>query len=413
MKKFSNYKMDRGITLIALVVTIIILLILVGVSIASINGQGLLARAKNAAEVYNEAAEEEEEQLRSAENFLKQEFVRTTANNLSQSNYNKVKAKYLNTSEPLNLLTVDYVPEDLSADTVTIPSTNNGGVSDQDYTQANTKATGESRMSWYVLNVDANNLVLISSTSGKEVKFKGADGYNNCLYYLDQISKRLFKNENLGVTASRVHSFRLTDLRDATKALNNWSESEWEASFVTGAPHKSSGQQTIGGSKTYTSSGCRYYPALYGTSTGSVDTNNELYDETPNNLVTGRTSASSLTVRATYFGYHGSSTGTGVQATKDALGNQSGQFGKTAIADELFKSATPYYWIASRCIDANSNGLAYYGIRRMQYGYFYYAYTYNSCDDGSFEHSHAFRTVVSVPASHVLVESDGTVSIVE
>lgn len=46
MKKIKEYKMDRGITLIALVISIIVLLILAGVTIAALTGQnGILSNA--------------------------------------------------------------------------------------------------------------------------------------------------------------------------------------------------------------------------------------------------------------------------------------------------------------------------------------------------------------------------------
>ena len=49
---------EKGITLIALVVTIIILLILVGVTISQITGEnGLVKKAKEAVEKYKNASE--------------------------------------------------------------------------------------------------------------------------------------------------------------------------------------------------------------------------------------------------------------------------------------------------------------------------------------------------------------------
>ena len=52
-------KNNKGITLIALVVTIIILLILAGVSITTLSGNGLFGRAQSGAAKYQEASEEE------------------------------------------------------------------------------------------------------------------------------------------------------------------------------------------------------------------------------------------------------------------------------------------------------------------------------------------------------------------
>ncbi len=62
---------EKGITLIALVVTIIILLILVGVTISQITGEnGLIKRAKEAVEKYKNAEEEEQIKIGMLEQYV-------------------------------------------------------------------------------------------------------------------------------------------------------------------------------------------------------------------------------------------------------------------------------------------------------------------------------------------------------
>ncbi len=57
-------KKEKGITLIALVVTIIVLLILAGVSIAMLTGSnGILTQANNAKQVTEKSAEQEKVQI--------------------------------------------------------------------------------------------------------------------------------------------------------------------------------------------------------------------------------------------------------------------------------------------------------------------------------------------------------------
>ena len=64
-------KNTRGITLIALVITIIVLLILAGVTIAALSGDnGILTRAKDAKEKTEQAQKDEEETLSNMENLL-------------------------------------------------------------------------------------------------------------------------------------------------------------------------------------------------------------------------------------------------------------------------------------------------------------------------------------------------------
>ena len=63
----------RGITLIALVVTIIVLLILAGVAInLTIGTNGIFTRAGNAVDRYEIASLEEQDELNKASNFIDQ-----------------------------------------------------------------------------------------------------------------------------------------------------------------------------------------------------------------------------------------------------------------------------------------------------------------------------------------------------
>ncbi len=61
------FKKERGITLVALVVTIIVLLILAGVAISlTVGNNGLFSRAKNAANTWREAETNEASEMNSA-----------------------------------------------------------------------------------------------------------------------------------------------------------------------------------------------------------------------------------------------------------------------------------------------------------------------------------------------------------
>ena len=71
MEKIKNRV--KGITLIALVVTIIVLLILAGVAISlTIGSNGIFTRAENAVDIWKEASENEEKELQNAEDFIDQ-----------------------------------------------------------------------------------------------------------------------------------------------------------------------------------------------------------------------------------------------------------------------------------------------------------------------------------------------------
>ena len=83
-------KQEKGITLIALVITIIILLILAGVTIAALSGDnGILTRAKEAKEKTEQDQKEEEKTLSNMENILNNA---TNFNNINTEDTNPVGA---------------------------------------------------------------------------------------------------------------------------------------------------------------------------------------------------------------------------------------------------------------------------------------------------------------------------------
>ena len=66
-------KADKGITLVALIITIIVLLILAGVSISMVLGDnGLINKAQNSVNTYDNSAVKENTMLNSIENKFEQ-----------------------------------------------------------------------------------------------------------------------------------------------------------------------------------------------------------------------------------------------------------------------------------------------------------------------------------------------------
>ena len=70
-KKFNLLKQEKGITLIALVITIIVLLILAGVSISALTGDSsILGNAKNTVHIYNNRVEQSDTKISNLEQKL-------------------------------------------------------------------------------------------------------------------------------------------------------------------------------------------------------------------------------------------------------------------------------------------------------------------------------------------------------
>ncbi len=68
-------KTQKGITLVALIITIIVLLILAVVTIGAITNQGMINYAVNAKDDYNAEAQREAETINMLENYLVNEAV--------------------------------------------------------------------------------------------------------------------------------------------------------------------------------------------------------------------------------------------------------------------------------------------------------------------------------------------------
>ena len=69
-----NLKTQKGITLVALIITIVVLLILAIVSIGAVKDSGIIAHAQNAATDYNAKQKEEEGLLSQYETLLDEQM---------------------------------------------------------------------------------------------------------------------------------------------------------------------------------------------------------------------------------------------------------------------------------------------------------------------------------------------------
>ena len=87
MKTKLKIKQEEGITLIALVVTIVVLLILAGVSISLVlNNNGVISKAKDAKNQYAEAQTNEEKQLNEVADWISTKVGETTGGGSSDYN---------------------------------------------------------------------------------------------------------------------------------------------------------------------------------------------------------------------------------------------------------------------------------------------------------------------------------------
>ncbi len=194
-----NYK-EKGITLIALVITIIILLILAGVTLTTALGQnGLFQRAKYAGEKYKESEADEAEKLGEVEEEIDKIIDGETPTEPPVSNI----------PEDMKIGDVINYTPDTTEESYELTSEMSGNGENQ--------IIKKETYTWKVLSINDNSVDIMGvPTSGmQEVHFGDGTGYNNGVYYLDDICKTLYSNSKLGVEARSI------DLQDIESKMND------------------------------------------------------------------------------------------------------------------------------------------------------------------------------------------------
>ncbi len=177
---------ERGITLIALVVTIIILLILSGVTLnIALSDGGLFSKTKKAAEDYKEAQSDEEDAIRQISTQLYSEYVGATVEGYSPAD-NKSGVKIEKTTSGLDS------NKDSEGKEIT-------GVADD-----GSQTFEAEEMSWRVWDFDGSILRIIGDQTTAKLKLKGAAGYNNGVWAIDNICRTLYSNEAKGAKATNL-----------------------------------------------------------------------------------------------------------------------------------------------------------------------------------------------------------------
>ena len=189
-------KENKGITLVALVITIIILLILAGITISSLTNTGLFEKAKEAKEKTANATENQAKTLNEYEDELNKYVSGTTQ---TQKLADKVKVGDY----------VSYTPDELSNESLTTLKTNLNTYSGNSSSTAN-PAIKRDDLNWRVLDIQNGQVRLISETpTTSKIELYGYNGYNNAVKLLDDTCSTLYNNSKL---ASKVQNLKIEDI---------------------------------------------------------------------------------------------------------------------------------------------------------------------------------------------------------
>ena len=330
---------NSGITLVALIITIIVLLILAVVAIRAISNDGIISHAKNAQTGYEKAQAEEEQRL------LEYEYQIASAQGTVTGTYDEYVLE-----KTYGLKIGDYV--NYTYDTVSagysLSKAHSGYSSDKTITQPTTK------LQWRVLGLDKNgNIELISATPAKStyVYFKGAAGYNNGVYLLNDMCEKLYSNATLGIKA---RSLTIEDIEEQFSDAGKNARSNY------------TGNIKYGGTQSYDTN--NKYPLIYAEEAGSgvngtireggigqsvpfynKDNLTVAYDANGNAVKTAYTAASG-NLNATQTYYYFSNT-------------PSSYFQNEIFHNMIFGTGT-YYWLASRYVRFSSS-YAGFGLRAV------------------------------------------------
>ena len=358
--KSTLKKTEKGITLVALVVTIVVLLILAGVSINLVLGNnGIIAKAK---EAETKSAEASQNDLKGM-NALAEEM------NNALGEKPKVDLSKYKIGDSVNYT---YDP---ASSSYTLESKYSGYSSNQTIAQT----TG---LTWKVLNVDKeNDTVDIISTNptSSTVIFANILGYNNGPYLMNEICKAQYSNKTLGVEARSINLLDMEKHLTPTGITNR------------NAYKYNSNTAKYGTTKTYPSN--TKYPSLYANQKGAgpnvssitpsdITKGNDPYEESKPIATTEPTTDNTsgtgnpLTVTQTYYNISIDNTNYGTAST-------------------VLANGTPF-WVAARYVFTGSSR-AGFGLRDA-----------NTNTDGCFMfdsdgyaggYLFALRPVVSLPSS--------------
>ena len=333
MKKLK----EKGITLIALVVTIIILLILAGVTLnMAMSGDGLFSRARNAADKYKKAQEDEAKLISEIGKEMNSEYV----------------GEYV----------TGYNPK-TKTDGCTIGMQTSG-------TETAQTIKADEKMKWRIWDYDGTTLRLISETpTTTTLQLKDKAGYNNGVYAINEVCRELYNSDETGVT---VRNLRRSDI----EAVSNYDYTKYK--------HKATGENAwvevlddsssenliyYGETKTYTTANqspsmwqkhdkdwTYNYDQSTKKATGNKDTAEPWEQEYGSETDTGAGNTTASTEFTQSYYYHN-------------YLNKEEEFKNTKYYDLLFKNGKgeyfgKTYWLAGRFVDLYE-GLCHFGLHRV------------------------------------------------
>ena len=434
----SKLKNNKGITLVALIITIIVLLILAMVSIRLVMNGGIIDRAEKGTKAYTEAEVQEQIKLaysewqtarwtgetRTAADFVKASLEKTygenTVDKVEESEgvftvkfkdgreytYNVATGTtekvakwndngdgtYTHSEKGTKIqvgdivkyetkLTAKAVDGDKKSSLISDLGTYSGNTDSNENTDAKIV---RDNLTWKVLDVKDGKIRLISTVpTTSKIRLYGENGYNNAVYLIDKACDKLYSVDGVG----KAQNLKIEDIEEKIDKTK-FDYTQYANSNVDTGKY--------GGTKEYTSN--LQYPKIYPSEIGckavatADNTRNTLGLSEQTSPVTGKSTATNrLKVTQTYW--YKSMASTDFTDSKYY----------TLFINNGSNLAT--YWLSSRCVYCNSSS-ASFRVRLVDNGnvdiydmFISNGYTYG--------YTYAFRPVVSLE-SNIQLSGDST-----
>ena len=345
-------KENKGITLVALVITIIILLILATISIQSLTNTGLFEKAKEAKEKTKNATENQAKILNEYEDELNKYVSGTTP---TQKLADKVKVGNY----------VTYTPDVLESNALETLKANLNTYSGNSSSTVNA-AIKRDDLKWRVLDVQNGQVRLISEKpTTSKIELKGSNGYNNAVKLIDDACSTLYTNSKL---ANKVQNLKIEDITKHMKAQPTEDTTPYSPTDIN-------------------------YPKILETEENQTvvnsTTNNKLGGSSQDGFVTGNDTSATSTLKKTYW--------------NQTMNNTDSKYYELFINNG---TNYPTYWMSSRCVDAVSN-CACFAVRGVFSGVVGADSLYGS-DGSEGSDGFAFRPVITLNSNIQVTSGNGT-----
>lgn len=204
-------KRNQGITLIALIVTIIVMLILVAVGVNVMIKSNLIGAAEKAANGYKTAYEDEINLIEEGENLIDDYIGGVEKKHNWQRSGDTITCEHCSLTYTIGDIVKDVYNYTPGTGTTTITSEKSGYAQNQ---TINLSDDPTQIVVWVVLGIEDRDkngtketlLLTRSSPTYDKITFVGATGYNNCVSEIDRMCKELFGAETEGITIEDINN---------------------------------------------------------------------------------------------------------------------------------------------------------------------------------------------------------------